>query len=154
MIRLNLPPLPLKVQRQKSGLLIYDILRRRYVTLTPEEWVRQHFIHYLIDHQSYPAGLMANEVSIRMPGNYHNTRRCDTVLYHKQDCVPQMLIEYKAPTVRLTQAIFNQVFAYNSVLRVPYLIMSNGLQHICLQLDYDTLTYHTLPAVPHYEDLK
>lgn len=97
---------------------------------------------------------MANEVSIRMPGNYHNTRRCDTVLYHKQDCVPQMLIEYKAPTVRLTQAIFNQVFAYNSVLRVPYLIMSNGLQHICLQLDYDTLTYHTLPAVPHYEDLK
>lgn len=153
MIRLNLPPFPLKVQRQDSGMLIYDVLRRRYVPLTPEEWVRQHFVHYLTDHLSYPTGLMANEVSIRMPGNYRNTRRCDTVLYHKLDCVPRMIIEYKAPTIKLTQAVFNQIFAYNSVLRVPYLVISNGLQHICLQLHYDTLSYQMLPTIPHYDAL-
>lgn len=154
MIRLNLPPFDLKVKRAATGLLIFDMLRQRYVPLTPEEWVRQHFVHYLTDHLDYPARLMANEVSIRMPGSSRNIRRCDTVLYHKLNLTPHMIMEYKAPTVNLSQAVFNQLCAYNSVLRAPYLVVSNGLLHYCLHLHYGTLSYEALPAIPRYGEMQ
>ena len=90
---------------------IFDSLRRRYVTLTPEEWVRQHFVHYLIEHKGYPAMMLANEVQLQVGDKQ---LRADTVLYNKE-LKPRMIIEYKAPSVPITQKVFYQIFAYKTV---------------------------------------
>ena len=99
--------------RRNGRPAIFDFLRRRYVALTPEEWVRQHFTHYLVEHLAYPAALLANEVSLNVGGAL---RRCDSVLYARQGGRPRLIVEYKAPDVAITQHVFNQIAAYNSVL--------------------------------------
>ncbi|MDR2806150.1 MAG: type I restriction enzyme HsdR N-terminal domain-containing protein [Dysgonamonadaceae bacterium] len=131
MLRLNLPPADLKISRQNNKEYVFDRLRKQQVRLTPEEWVRQHFIHYLIDQKHYPEGLLANEVCIALgPVN----RRCDTALYDTF-LQPLMIIEYKAPAVNITQKTFDQIMRYNHCLKVPWLIVSNGLQHYCCRID-------------------
>lgn len=126
-----------------------DILRRKYVALTPEEWVRQHFTHFLIEHKHYPQGLLANEVELRLG---EKRLRCDTILYNKQ-AQPQMIIEYKAPTIELQQKVFDQICVYNLLLHVDYLIVSNGLQHYCCRMDYENQRYTFLPDIPAYDKL-
>lgn len=144
---LNLPPAELNIiTDDKGNAMVLDTLRRRRVRLTPEEWVRQHFTHYLIGHKGYPAGLLGNEVTVELNGL---KRRCDTVLYGL-DRQPQMIIEYKAPTVALTQKVFDQVWRYNTVLRVEWLIVSNGLKHVVCHLDKEANTYAFLAEVPDY----
>lgn len=147
---LNLPPAELRLEQTESGVTVFDPLRRRHVRLTPEEWVRQHFTAYLIHEKGYPAGLLGNEVSLTINGM---TRRCDSVLYGL-DRQPRMIIEYKAPTVALTQKVFDQVWRYNTVMRVEWLIVSNGLQHIVCHLNKEKGTYAFLEEVPAYESLK
>ena len=129
--------------------MIFDILRKRYVKLTPEEWVRQHFIHFLIEHKNYPAGLLANEVGLDLNGT---KKRCDTVLYQR-DLSPQMIIEYKAPQINIAQKVFDQIARYNIVLRVDYLIVSNGLQHYCCKMNYEQQNYSFLTDIPDYPSL-
>ena len=146
---LNLPPYAIKIAEQDGRRMIFDFLRRKFVALTPEEWVRQHFVHFLTDHKEYPAGLMANEVELKIGDK---RLRCDSILYNKE-MKPQMIIEYKAPHITLTQKVFNQITAYNLLLRVDYLIVSNGLQHICCRMDYAHNTYHFLPEIPNYKSL-
>ena len=130
-------------------MTVFDPLRRRRVRLTPEEWVRQHFTAYLIHEKGYPAGLLGNEVSLAQNGM---TRRCDSVLYGL-DRTPRMIVEYKAPTVPLTQKVFDQVWRYNMVLKVEWLIISNGIQHIACHLDKEKGTYAFLEEVPAYKSL-
>ena len=146
---LNLPPYAIKIAEQDGRRMIFDFLRRKFVALTPEEWVRQHFVHFLTDHKDYPAGLMANEVELKIGDK---RLRCDSILYNKE-MKPQMIIEYKAPHITLTQKVCNQITAYNLLLRVDYLIVSNGLQHICCRMDYAHNTYHFLPEIPNYKSL-
>lgn len=146
---LNLPPVPLRLNEQKGVPTVLDPLRRRFVRLTPEEWVRQHFTAYLIQHKGYPAGLLGNEVSLKLNGM---SRRCDTVLYGRNR-LPRMIIEYKAPTVALTQKVFDQISRYNIVLRVEWLIVSNGLQHVVCHLNLEQGIYEFLPDIPAYNDL-
>ena len=146
---LNLPPYEIKVKENKGRLTIFDVLRRKYVALTSEEWVRQHFVHYLIDHLGYPAGLLANEMQLQI-GDKH--LRCVTLLYNRE-LQPQMIIEYKAPTIALSQRVFDQITAYNLLLNVDYLIMSNGLQHVCCRMDYEHHTYTYLKEIPSYSQL-
>ena len=105
MQELNLPRYEIRVERRAGRLTIFDILRRRHVALTPEEWVRQHFIHYLIDHKGYPQGLLANEVELRCG---EKSLRCDSVLYDRT-LRPRMIIEYKAPSVNITPKVFQQI---------------------------------------------
>lgn len=150
MISLNLPTYEIKITGRGGRAAIFDFLRRRYVALTPEEWVRQHFVHYLVEHKGYPAALLANEVSLRVGGA---ARRCDSVLYHREGGRPRVVIEYKSPEVSITQQVFNQIQAYNSVLRADYLIVSNGLVHYCCRMDYERLTAEYLPDIPDYADL-
>ncbi|SHK95776.1 type I restriction enzyme HsdR N-terminal domain-containing protein [Xylanibacter ruminicola] len=149
MFRLNLPTYEIKIAQQGNKQLIFDILRRKYVALTPEEWVRQHFVHYLIDHKGYPAGLLGNEIELSV-GEKH--LRCDSVLYNKVT-QPQMIIEYKAPTIKLQQKTFDQISAYNLLLKVDYLIVSNGMQHICCRMDYENQKYCFLEDIPDYQNL-
>lgn len=146
---LNLPAAPLQFGEQAGQPAVFDPLRRRFVRLTPEEWVRQHFTAYLIREKGYPAGLLGNEVSLSLNGM---ARRCDSVLYGL-DGQPRMILEYKAPSVPLTQKVFDQIYRYNIVLRVEWLLISNGLQHVCCHLDIAAGTYEFVPQVPAYEDL-
>lgn len=149
MIELNLPPYPCKLKREKDKVLIFDDLRRRYVTLTPEEWVRQHFVAYLIGQKGFPRGLMGNEISLTL--NKCN-RRCDTVVYDRNGA-PLCIVEYKAPHIEITQKTFDQIVRYNQVLQVNYLLVSNGLTHYCCRIDYTTGSYTFLPDIPVYTDL-
>ena len=129
--------------------MIFDFLRRKYVVLTPEEWVRQHFTHYLVEQKGYPKGLLGNEVELRLGDK---KLRCDSILYNKV-ALPQMIIEYKAPHVQIQQKTFDQISAYNLLLRVDYLIVSNGLQHYCCKMDYEQQKYHYQEEIPDYEKL-
>lgn len=146
---LNLPPAPLRIEEQDGNPRVFDPLRRRVVRLTPEEWVRQHFTSFLIRELNYPAGLLGNEVSLMLNGT---ARRCDSVVYGK-DGRPLMIVEYKAPSVALTQKVFDQICRYNIVLRVEWLVVSNGLQHVCCHMDIEKGTYEFVPQVPSYEEL-
>ena len=151
MISLNLPTFQIKTTHRNGRTQIYDFLRRRYVTLTPEEWVRQHFTHFLVDHLGYPAALLGNEVTIDVGGV---ARRCDTVLYRREGGTPRLIVEYKAPDIPISEHVFNQISAYNSVLRADYLIVSNGVEHYCCHLDYVHRTAEFLPGIPCHAELK
>jgi len=144
MQELNLPAFEYKIIEKESKPFIFDVIRRQYVALTPEEWVRQHFVHFLIEHKGYPQALMANEVQLKLNGM---SRRCDTVVYDRT-LRPRAIVEYKAPTVNITQQVFEQICRYNMVLQVEYLIVSNGLTHYCCKMDYTTRSYTFLREVP------
>ena len=148
-MEINLPSCEIKLRSHDGKREIFDFLRRRYVALTPEEWVRQHFVHFLVEHKGYPKGLLANELELRIG---EKRLRCDTLLYNHL-LQPQMIIEYKAPEISITQHVFDQITVYNMLLRVDYLIVSNGLQHYCCHMDYDHGTYTFLPDIPRHSDL-
>ena len=149
MIPLTLPSFDIKLQGSRKRPRILDVLRRRYVALTPEEWVRQSFIHYLIEHMGYPQALLANEVPLRVGDKQ---LRADSVLYDR-DLRPKMIIEYKAPTIAITQHVFEQIAAYNILLHVDYLMVSNGLEHYCCKMDYTSKECLYLDHIPKYEEL-
>lgn len=149
MIQLTLPPYQIRVKETHGRKRIFDILRRKYVALTPEEWVRQHFIHYLVEHKNYPSSLLANEVSLQIG---EKRMRADSVLYDNQ-LHPRMIIEYKAPNITLTQKVFDQITVYNLLLHVDYLIVSNGMITYICKMDYEKQTYKFLEAIPNYENI-
>lgn len=149
MLQLNLPSAALKITRKENRDYVFDTLRKKYVALTPEEWVRQNFVHFLIRYKNYPVGLLANEVQISL----NSTRkRCDTVLYNR-NLTARMIIEYKAPSVNITQEVFNQITRYNIVLKVDYLIVTNGINHYCCKVDYKNNSYSFLRDIPEYSEL-
>lgn len=149
MQKLKLPAFDIKIVQREGKNYVLDVIRRRYVALTPEEWVRQHFIHYLLQYKKYPQALMANEVQLNLNGT---KKRCDTVLY-KRDLTAHMIIEYKAPHIAISQAVFNQIIRYNIVLHVNYLIVSNGIEHYCCRVDYNNNKCTFLPEIPDYDML-
>ena len=111
--------------------------------------MRQHFVHFLIEEKGFPAPLLANEVGLSC-GN--KQLRADSILYNKS-LKPQVIIEYKAPSVTITQKVFDQISAYNMLLHVDYLIVSNGLQHFCCKMDYENHSYHFLKDIPSYSEI-
>ena len=149
-MEINLPSYEIKLREQGGKREIFDFLRRRYVALTPEEWVRQHFVHYLVEHKGYPKGLLANELELQV-GEKH--LRCDTVLYNNE-LQPVMIVEYKAPDIAITQRVFDQITVYNMLLHVDYLVVSNGLQHYCCRMDYARRSYEFLRDIPNFPDIK
>ena len=141
---LNLPPVDLRLRMEGRILKVFDPLRGKYVALTPEEYVRQHFTAWMTGYLGYPGSLMSNEVSLKLN---NLTRRCDTVVF-RSDGSPAVIVEYKAPTVAISQNVFDQIVRYNMVLRSRYLIVSNGLHHFCCEMDYETDSYRFLPQIP------
>ncbi len=146
---LNLPPIQLRTCLEEGIVKVYDPLRHKYVALTPEEFVRQHFVNYLTRHLHYPKEMTANEVSIELNST---SKRCDTVVYG-HDGLPLMIVEYKAPSVTIRQDTFDQIVRYNMKLRARYLVVSNGLRHYCCVADYESGQYHFLPKVPDFREL-
>lgn len=147
---LHLPPARLRLRHApEGGAEVFDPYRQRWLVLTPEEWVRQHFVDFLVNVKGVPAGLVANERPITL----NSTRkRCDTVIYSRS-LAPLAIVEYKAPSVPISPAVFNQIARYNIVLRVPYLIVSNGLTHYCCRVDYDNDRCEFLTAIPTYAEM-
>lgn len=144
--KLNLPPAELRLCRGDGIIKVFDRLRKKYVPLTHEEYVRQSFTAWLIDSLHYPQSLMANEVGIDLNGT---RKRCDTVVF-KTEGAPFMIVEYKAPGVAVTQSVFDQIVRYNMVLHARYLTVSNGINHYCCVIDYKDCSYHFIPTVPDY----
>ena len=147
MLTLNLPVYETKICIRDGKRMIFDPLRKSYVALTPEEWVRQHFVNYLTTAKGYPPALMANEVAITLNGM---KRRCDTVVYDR-NLRPRVIVEYKATTVKITKEVFAQIARYNLTLMVDYLIVSNGMQHYCCRMDYTDNSYTFIQEIPDYK---
>lgn len=143
---LNLPPASLRLKEEDGETKVYDNLREKWIILTPEEWVRQHFVNWLNREYHYPFSLMANEVSLALNGT---KKRSDTVIF-RSNGTPMIIVEYKAPNVQITQEVFDQIARYNMSLNAEYLIVSNGLNHYCCKMDYINHTFHFIRKIPDY----
>ena len=144
--QLNLPIAALKTKLVDGTTQVFDQVRKKYLVLTPEEWVRQHFIYYLNQEKNYPLGLMGVEQMVKYNGMQ---TRADIVLYTTEG-KPNMIVECKAPNVKITQDAFNQIAKYNFKLKVRYLVLTNGIQHFCCQMDYETNGIKFLEEIPSY----
>ena len=142
---MNLPRYPFKLKRVEGQTQIFDEIRRKWLILTPEEWVRQHFVMYM-NTQGYPLSLMAIERKLTLNGM---TRRSD-ILAFQPSGDPYLLVECKAPGVPLSQEVLDQAWRYNSVLRVPYVLITNGIQHICIRCGPDG-NQHYMDHLPSFE---
>ena len=146
MPQLNLPNAALKTKLVEGTTQVFDAVRKKYLILTPEEWVRQHFIYFLNVEKKYPLGLMGVEKLVK----YNDMRtRADIVLYTTQG-IPNMIVECKAPKVKITQDTFNQIAKYNSQLKVQYLVVTNGMKHYCCEMKYDTNKIKFLEEIPEF----
>lgn len=144
---LNLPPYQFKLKQQGVRTQIFDAIRKKYVVLTPEEWVRQNFLQYLILDKSYPASRIAVEAGLK----YNQLqKRMDVLVYDKQGN-PHLMVECKAPEVKITQDVFDQIARYNMVFKVKYLVVTNGMNHFCCRMDYTENTYSYLENIPAFE---
>jgi len=148
-MELNLPKYDVRVTKENGMLKIYDRIRMKFVALTPEEWVRQHFVNHLIENLEYPASLIANEIGLTLNGT---RRRCDSVVFNNSG-KPMVIIEYKAPEIAINQKVFDQIVRYNMALHADYLFVSNGLTHYCCSIDYATGSYAFLQEIPPYASL-
>lgn len=135
--RLNFPEYAFKIKSDTDNTRIFDVVRKKYVVLTPEEWVRQHVVQYLINEKKYPLGLMQVETTVKY--NRMNIR-CDIMVYTTQ-LQPLLLVECKAPEVEITQAAFDQIARYNMPLKVKCLMVTNGLTHYYCLMDYENNSY-------------
>lgn len=145
-MELSLPAFEYKVRKQNGIPVIYDVVRKKYVALTPEEWVRQHMVHFLMVYKSYPASLIAVEKEIDL---YGLRRRFDLVCYDRQGN-PYLIVECKAPTVELSQKVFDQVFGYNLIMAARYIAVSNGIKHYCGRIDRER-NFVFLNDIPSFE---
>lgn len=146
---LNLPQVKLKLTQKGEKLFVWDDFRMKQVALTPEEWVRQHFLHFLISDRGVPKSLIAVEQGVEV-----NTlaRRCDAVIYNKSGA-PIAIVECKAPEIPLTEKTLHQIAQYNFKLRVNYLILTNGLQTVTAIINSETKTIDYLKEVPTFSEM-
>lgn len=149
MVKLNLPEYHLKISQKEGRPYIFDEFRKKHIVLTPEEWVRQNFLMYLIVEKKFPRSLVAVEAGLKL---YKRKKRTDAVVYNKQG-EPLLIIECKSPEVKISQNVFDQIARYNLALMVNYLIVTNGLEHYCCSLDYENNSYSFLSEIPLYEVL-
>ncbi len=143
---LNLPTYSFKLKQQGNRTQIFDAIRKKYVVLTPEEWVRQNFLQYLIQEKKFPASLIAVEAGLK----YNQLQKRMDVLVYDKSGNPFLMVECKAPEVKITQDVFDQIARYNMVFKVKYLVLTNGLNHFCCEMDYSSNTYSYLEIIPNF----
>jgi hypothetical protein len=147
---LNLPETNLDIRQQNGKLYVFDSLRKKYINLTPEEWVRQNFLQYLISELKYPAGLIALEAPLKL---HENKMRSDILVFGKKG-TPAMLVECKAAHVDISQQTFDQVIVYNMKVKAPCLAVTNGLKHYCFLQPVSGQKIEFFKNIPDYEALK
>jgi len=143
---LNLPSYKFRIKSNENKLVIFDIIRKKYVVLTPEEWVRQHIIHYLIEEKKYPISLIAVEKKLMINSL---TKRTDILVFNTNG-LPEIIVECKAPSIKINQSSFDQIARYNLKLNANYLIVSNGLDHFFCSMDLKNECYVFLENIPTY----
>jgi len=146
MQKLNLPNYSIKLKKEGNKTLVFDQIRKKYVVLTPEEWVRQNFIKFLIEEKKYPASLMAVEMGINL---LNTKKRCDIVLYNSKG-KPHMIVECKAPSIKISQDTFDQIARYNMKLNANLLVVTNGMEHFTCIIDHQNKCYRFLKEIPKY----
>jgi type I site-specific restriction endonuclease len=149
MQQLNLPKFNFRIKETGNQKEIFDPVRRKFVALTPEEWVRQNFIQFLVEHKKVPASLIAVEKALTLN---KLTKRTDVVIYGRQT-KPVMIVECKAPGVKISQAVFEQIGRYNMALQVDFLVVTNGLSHYCARINFANGSFEFLEEIPNYENL-
>ena len=146
---LQLPPFPFKITEQDGKLTLFDEIRKKHILITPEEWVRQHFVQYLINHKGYPKTLIKLEGGLTLHGK---ARRTDIVVFNPNG-EKILLIECKAPSVTIDQKVFDQVARYNMVHKVSLVAVSNGLQHYYCRINFDEQNYKFIEELPSYREV-
>lgn len=146
--KLNLPEYTFRLKKEAGRFFIFDTIRKKYVVLNAEEWVRQHFISFLVREKKYPEARMAVEKRIIVNGR---PQRFDLLIYDRHG-VPHTMAEFKAPEVKISQQAFDQIVRYNRVLKVKYIIVSNGMNHFACRMDYEKNDYTFLKEVPVFGD--
>ena len=141
---LNLPPYAFKIKEEAGKYMIYDEVRKKYLVLSPEEWVRQHFVQYLVRHKNYSMSLISLEQGMKLN---ELQKRTDILIYDTSGS-PIMLVECKASSVKINQDVFDQAARYNIKHKVKYLVVSNGLEHFCCKLDYESSSTSFLNDIP------
>lgn len=145
---LNFPAVNFRFQKNEKGnLQVFDIIRKKFVEATPEEWVRQHIIHYLINHKEVPASMISVEKQLLLN---KTKRRTDLVVFNS-NLKPILLIECKAPEIEINQFTVNQALRYNLELNVASVFLSNGLNHVFIKIDQNTP--EILKEIPNYQNL-
>lgn len=147
---LNLPTFSFRYKEEAGKKFIFDGVREKFVVLTPEEWVRQNFIRYMHEYLQYPSGLTGVEKMIKIGGM---AQRCDVVIHNRRGN-PALIVECKAPSVEIDGAVLAQAARYNTAVKVPYLVLTNGLKHFCIYTNTQTGDYSVLNKFPAFEDLQ
>lgn len=146
---LNLPPYPFKITDENGVLVLFDEIRKRDIIITPEEWVRQHFVQYLIGHKNYPKSLLKLEGGHKLHGKQ---KRSDIIAYNTHgDKV--LMVECKAPGVAISQKVFDQIARYNIVHKIGFLAVTNGLQHFYCRIDFAQNSYRFIEELPDYQQI-
>jgi hypothetical protein len=146
---LNLPPYPFQITEREGQFFVFDEIRKKTLLITPEEWVRQHFVQYLVAQKKYPKSLIQLEGGLKLNGM---SKRTDILVYNSS-AEKLLLVECKAPTVKITQAVFDQIARYNMVHQVPLLVVTNGLEHFYCRIDFEQQKYLFLKELPDYESI-
>lgn len=149
MRELNLPLARLKIIEKDNRGFVFDSIRKKYILLTEEEWVRQHFIHYLCNEKGFPASLIAVEKALKVN---NLLKRADIVVYDKMG-KPKIIVECKAPEIKIDQQVFDQAARYNMTLQVDYLIVTNGVEHYCCKINYNDHSYNFLEDIPNFNQI-
>jgi len=143
---LNFPTYKFRIKSNENNYSIFDIIRKKYVVLTPEEWVRQHYVHYLINDKGYPISLIAVEKKLLV----NNLLKRTDILVFDSDGEPFLIVECKAPSIKLTQNTFDQIARYNLTLNAKLLVVTNGLEHLHCKIDHKKEAYIFLKNIPDY----
>ena len=149
MRKLNLPYFQANLRKKDNKTEIFDEFRKKFVSLTPEEWVRQNFAHFMVDKKKYPKGLLAIEYSFKLETRL---KRVDILAFNTTG-EPILVVECKAAEVNINQKVFDQIARYNMAFKVDYLVVTNGMEHYACKLDYETLSYEFIQEIPSFENL-
>jgi hypothetical protein len=146
---LNLPTFDFKIKNENNQNYILDEIRGKYLLLTPEEWVRQNFVKFLINYKKVPAALISLEMGFK---NNKKDQRSDIAVYNRHGNI-QVIVECKSPKIKISQNTFDQAASYNLKLNAEYIIITNGMQHYCIKPDYENRKWMFLKDIPNYENL-
>ena len=147
---LNLPTYSFSVKSKEGRSWIFDPVRKKYVLLTREEWVRQNFLQYLVHEKDFPASLMAVEKEF----NFNRMKKRTDILVHNRQGEPVLLIECKAPAVPVTREVFDQIGLYNLNYNVPWLVVTNGIKHYCCRFEKEEGKYRFKDSIPSWSEVQ
>lgn len=149
MFKLNLPEYNFRIKKENNQTKIFDLIRKKFVVLTPEEWVRQNFIMFMLKENNFPQSLVAVEKELEL----NKLKKRTDIVFFNRDAKAMIIVECKAPGIEISQNTFEQIARYNIKLCVDYLIVTNGINHYCCKMDYQARTYKFIETIPTFNEI-